>query len=206
MLKVSKLSILPFMLVLIGAGCVSSAPGNDLPATPSTMMKDKSAVEPEGGMMGSSMPQKDSLVMEEKNGALMSEDEKKTTGENGVGMEEESAMMKKADLKPYYASYSAEQSAKALKEGRAVVYYFWAGWCPICQAEEPKIKSWIEESDLPIAGFRVNYDTETTLKTTYKIPYQHTIVFLNAKGEEAVRFNGPVGKADFLAALEKAAR
>ena len=52
-----------------------------------------------------------------------------------------------------------------------------AGWCPICRADEPLIKSRIENSGLPIAGFRVNYDTEAELKAKYKIPYQHTTVF-----------------------------
>lgn len=106
---------------------------------------------------------------------------------------------------PYYVAYSEAQAAAALKEGRGIVLYFWAAWCPICKAEEPKLRAWIEASGLPIAGFRVNYDTETALKAKYKIPYQHTTVFLNARGEEVERFSGPVDEATFLSALKKAA-
>lgn len=105
--------------------------------------------------------------------------------------------------KPYYVAYSPEVASSALAEGRPVVYYFWASWCPICRAEEPKVKGWIETSKHPIAGFRVDYDTESALKAEYRIPYQHTVVFLNAKGEEVERFNGPVEESEFRAALAK---
>lgn len=108
--------------------------------------------------------------------------------------------------KPYYIAYTADVAAQAQAEGRSVVYYFWAAWCPICKAEEPKLKAWIESSEHPIAGFRVNYDTESALKAKFKVPYQHTTIFLNANGEEVERFSGPVTEAQFRTALALAAR
>ena len=117
------------------------------------------------------------------------------------------AMEKKPiSLEPYYIAYTADGAAKAASQGRPVVYYFWASWCPICRAEEPKVKDRIENSNLPIAGFRVNYDTETELKTRYKIPYQHTTVFLNKKGEEVGRLSGPSTDAEFNALLTKSSQ
>lgn len=110
------------------------------------------------------------------------------------------------ELKPYYVAYSAEAAAQAREEGRPIVYYFWASWCPICRADEPIIKFRIENSGLPIAGFRVNFDTQSDLKAQYKVPYQHTTIFLNANGEEVARLNGPVSDAEFTAALEKTVR
>lgn len=162
-------------ILLVGQGCALLAPPVDLPTAP---------------------PAAD--VMEKKDEGAME------PTEDAMAPKEDGAMMGAA-LDPYYIAYSEAQAAAALKEGRATVLYFWAAWCPVCKAEEPKLKAWIEGSDLPIAGFRVNYDTETALKAKYKIPYQHTTVFLNAKGEEVERFSGPVDEAAFMAALRKAA-
>jgi thiol-disulfide isomerase/thioredoxin len=110
------------------------------------------------------------------------------------------------DLSPYYIAYSPEAVAAARKEGRPIVYYFWAVWCPICKAEEPKIKSWIENSGLPVAGFRVNFDTQSDLKSQYKVPYQHTTIFFDKNGVEVDRNFGPVTEAEFLDDLKRAAR
>lgn len=107
---------------------------------------------------------------------------------------------------PYYIAYSAEAAAQAMKEGQPVVYYFWAVWCPICKAEEPKIKAWIEGSGLPIAGFRVNFDTESELKKQFKVPYQHTTIFLDKNGLEVDRNFGPVTEAEFLEDLKRVAQ
>jgi thioredoxin 1 len=114
------------------------------------------------------------------------------------------AAPKPVSLEPYYVAYTADGASKALAQGRATVLYFWAAWCPICRADEPKIKARIEGSDLPVAGFRVNYDVESDLKAKYKIPYQHTAVFLDKAGVEVERLSGPVDDATFLAALKKA--
>lgn len=183
-LNTSKLAVLSAACVLIGAGCTPVAPSNAVPSEPPAMMKT------EEQKTDDAMMKKEETVPAE---AMM---EKKTPDADGAMMKEE--------RKPSYADYSAAQSEQAMREGRAVVYYFWASWCPICKAEEPKVKSWIEQSNLPVAGFKVNYDTEAALKAKYKIPYQHTTVFLNAKGEEVERFNGPVEEAVFKAALVKA--
>jgi thiol-disulfide isomerase/thioredoxin len=183
-LNASKLAILSAVCVLIGAGCAPVNPPTSLSPETQAMVKSEEKESGDAAMMGEE-PVPNEAMMEEKK-----------PDSNGAMMKEE--------RKPYYATYSAAQSAQAQEEGRAIVYYFWASWCPICQAEEPKVKSWIEQSNLPVAGFRVNYDTEAMLKKKYKIPYQHTTVFLNGKGEEVERFNGPVEEAVFQAALVKA--
>lgn len=127
-------------------------------------------------------------------GAMMTEDEAEAARD-----------MAAPEARPYYIQYSAAAASDAMADGYGVMLYFYAAWCPICRAEEPNIKSWVEGSSLPVAGFRVNFDTEKDLKSKHKIPYQHTAVFLNAVGEEVERFNGPVTEAEFRAALAKAA-
>jgi len=186
-------------LMLVGQGCAPIAPPADLPTAPpaaEVMEKEgESAMGPEEG----AMMKEDAAATADGGGAklggaMMTEDEAEVAKE-----------MTAPEANPYYIAYSETAAQAAVADGYATVLYFWAAWCPICRAEEPKLKGWIETSNLPIAGFRVNYDTESALKAKYKIPYQHTTVFLNAKGEEVERFSGPVTEAEFRAALANAA-
>lgn len=168
-------------IVLIGAGCLRPAPVADLPTAPPESAAEAPTPEPP---TPAPVAQSDDLSVGAEAGAT--------------------SAPKPVSLEPYYVAYTADGASKALAQGRATVLYFWAAWCPICRAEEPKLKGWIEDSNLPVAGFRVNYDVESELKARYKIPYQHTTVFLNAEGEEVERFSGPVDEATFVAALKKA--
>jgi thioredoxin 1 len=107
--------------------------------------------------------------------------------------------------KPYYIAYTADGLAEAKRDGRPVLLYFWAGWCPICRAEEPKLKLQVEGSGLPVAGFRVDYDTQEELKKEFRVAYQHTTVILDGMGNESARFTGPASETELLAALRVAA-
>lgn len=206
-----RLLALAAAFALVGAGCTlpSQTPSNelgDLPTTPPTQSGSDVSDD-------SDYPSPGEPVMMDKDGdareadAMPEPDDEVLVGSGGGAMmEDDSDRMEKdtSAKKPYYIAYTKDVAEAALAEGRPVVYYFWAAWCPICRAEEPSIKSWIETSEHPVAGFRVNYDTESSLKAQYKIPYQHTTVFLNAAGEEVERFSGPVSESEFREALAKA--
>lgn len=103
----------------------------------------------------------------------------------------------------FYIAYSQKEFDRVFTE-RPIVLYFWASWCPICRAEEPKIQALIERSELAVTGFRVNFDTETALKEKYRVPYQHTTIILNLRGEESARFTGPVSDVDLAEAISNA--
>jgi thiol-disulfide isomerase/thioredoxin len=178
-------------LLLVGQGCRPAAPPIELPSAPPEGQPQAAGYKPQEEPATDAGPSPSESAPEEpaeKNGGTMQD-----TQTNPL-------------YKPYYIAYSAEAAAQARAEGRPIVYYFWAAWCPICRADEPIIKARIENSGLPIAGFRVNFDTQSDLKAKYRIPYQHTTVFLNAKGEEVARLNGPVGDAEFNAGLARAAK
>jgi thioredoxin 1 len=180
MRNIPRIGIVAASLIILGAGCTARpAPLADLPASP-----PEPTVEATVPDSGSDTPVEAATAT--------------------AASPEPAVVPKPVSLEPYYVAYTADGASKALAQGRATVLYFWAAWCPICRAEEPKLKGWIEDSNLPVAGFRVNYDVESELKAKYKIPYQHTTVFLDAKGEEVERFSGPVDEATFTAALEKA--
>ena len=174
-----KLSLVSFSVLLLGAGCAPVGKPIDLPLTPPTANHDAANESATDTTM-----KKDKDIMMKKDGDKMM----------------------KPSLKPYYVAYSADGAKAALAEGRVTLLYFYAPWCPICRAEEPVVKANVEASGLPVAGFRVDYDTETALKSQYKIPYQHTTVILNTKGLESARFSGPMTKAELQTALADAAK
>jgi thiol-disulfide isomerase/thioredoxin len=203
MKKTYALALAAVSLILVGQGCAPIAPPAELPTAPPTAdvmeKKDDAMIPKDDAMM-----EKEEGGMEPKGDAMMEKE-----GGGGAMMTEDEAEIAKdltaPAVNPYYIAYSAKAAQDAAADGYATVLYFYAPWCPICRAEEPKLKGWIETSNLPIAGFRVDYDSEKDLKSKYGIPYQHTTVFLNAKGEEVERFSGPVAEAEFRAALAKAA-
>jgi thiol-disulfide isomerase/thioredoxin len=108
--------------------------------------------------------------------------------------------------RPYYIAFTSEQFVKAQAEKRPILLYFWAAWCPICRVEEPGIIAAVESMNAPVAGFRVNFDTESAMKRSFDVGYQHTTIILNARGEEMSRFFGPVSEAELRDALRAAAR
>lgn len=195
-------------VALMGQACTPwGQPANvsNLPSTPpedafvqDKMMNDEGVEGSKNADKADAMMEKDDGitpddgVMEDKDGSeadsqTMTEDSEPTSGT------------------PYYIAYSNTEFNRALEAKKATLLYFWASWCPICQAEEPKIKSAVESSGLNVAGFRVNFDTEDMLKEKFNIPYQHTTVILNTQGVETARFTGPTSNETLLEALRNAA-
>ncbi len=110
-----------------------------------------------------------------------------------------------ATAKPYYLAYSKAEFDKARAAKRPILLYFWAAGCQICRVDEPKARAAIEGMEIPVVGFRVDYDTESELATRFRIPSQQTTVILNGEGEEIFRFLGPTPKGEIQNALRDAA-
>lgn len=79
----------------------------------------------------------------------------------------------------------------ARNSDKLVVLYFYATWCPICQAEQPNLEGAFNELATDrVVGFRVNYndgdtdDNERMIAREFGVAYQHTKVFL--KGGQRV--------------------
>ena len=78
-----------------------------------------------------------------------------------------------------YYVYDKTAYETAVSQNKTVYLEFYASWCPVCKQMEPEIVAAFNELENPnIIGFRVNYDTETSLKKQFQIPYQHTRVII----------------------------
>lgn len=80
-------------------------------------------------------------------------------------------------------TYSANQSKKR-------VLFFYASWCPTCQAADKDINSKIDQIPTDVVILKTNYDTESELKKKYNITYQHTFVYVDENGNEIDKWNG----------------
>lgn len=98
---------------------------------------------------------------------------------------------------------------KALSEGKIVVLYFYADWCPICKAEFPVMQEAFDDLDRgDIIGFRVNFkdnDTdadEVALARQWGVAYQHTKVFV-VGGKQALKSPESWDRARYDSELSK---
>jgi thioredoxin 1 len=101
-----------------------------------------------------------------------------------VALAQSDTMMKSAN----YVGYSKEAFDKASNQKR--VLFFAASWCPSCRAADKNFNENLKKIPENVMIFKTDYDTETVLKTKYKITYQHTFVHVDAKGLELKKWSG----------------
>jgi thioredoxin 1 len=70
-----------------------------------------------------------------------------------------------------------------------VVLFFFADWCPTCQAALKNLKADKEKLG-DITVLIVNYDREKELKRKYGVTYQHTYVQIDSRGNSIALWNG----------------
>ncbi len=101
-----------------------------------------------------------------------------------VALAQSDTMMKSAN----YLAYTKEAFDKASSQKR--VLFFAASWCPSCRAADKNFNENLKKIPENVMIFKTDYDTETALKTKYKITYQHSFVFVDAKGLELKKWSG----------------
>lgn len=89
----------------------------------------------------------------------------------------------------HYIRYNKADFDRARSEGKGIYLYFYATWCPICQAERPNILSTFDSIDVKDAvGFEVHWgDGQNTkdddnIARDYGVSSQHTHVFIGGDG------------------------
>jgi len=168
------------VLILGGAGYAFSQQGKQDMAEKGVMMekdetsmddtKQESMTENEG-----MEEQKDDMV---KDDAMM---DKETMVDDG--------MKKGAEImKGSYELYSSEKLARA--ETGKVLLFFYASWCPTCRALDADIKNNLEELPDNVSILQLNFDTETELRKKYGVTVQHTLVQVNARGDQITKWSG----------------
>lgn len=128
-------------------------------------------MKPEDGAMNA-MP--DDAMMKKDEGVMMND-----------GAMEGGEAMKKAGS---YESYAPEKLARAA-EGD-VVLFFRASWCPTCRALDADIRAHLSDIPSRLTILDVNYDDSSALKQKYGVTYQHTLVQVDAEGNQIAKWSG----------------
>lgn len=96
-----------------------------------------------------------------------------------------------------YKDYSAETVAAEQKEGRKVVLFFHAKWCPDCRALNSSFLAHPDVIPEGVTVLKLDYDTQTTLKEKYGVVSQHTFVQIDNNGNMVAKWN--IVDADLIA-------
>jgi thiol-disulfide isomerase/thioredoxin len=99
-------------------------------------------------------------------------------------------MMMEGKKTENYIQYSPDAVKTAAENGGKPVLFFYASWCPTCQAADKAFLSSLDQIPAGVTILKVNYDTESELKAKYGITYQHTFVQVDGSGTELSKWNG----------------
>lgn len=93
-----------------------------------------------------------------------------------------------------YADYS--QSFLANANTGPVVLFFHASWCPSCRTLNRDIVANLESIPEGVTILKLDYDSETELKQKYGVVRQHTLVQVDANGDEIKTLTGLTNSLD----------
>lgn len=114
-----------------------------------------------------------------------------------------------------YRPYTKQAYEQALADGRPVLLYFYANWCPLCADQEPTVVAMFRGPDIAawgIAAFRVNYDDSDTdsderdLARQLGVNYQHTFFTFDRLGKQVWRATGTQTREQLRTRLEEIAK
>ncbi len=112
-------------------------------------------------------------------------------------MKSDTAMMAKAGS---YETYEASKLAMA-KEGK-VVLFFRASWCPTCRALDADIRKNLSAIPAGVTILDVDYDRYADLKKRYGVTTQHTLVQVDADGNEVTKWIGSQNIEEIVSKLK----
>ena len=161
------------VLVLLGIGAYSLTRESREEGTMGEEM-----MEYNDAMQEETMMKDEDSAMQKDSDAMMNKDSGKTM------MKDESSMMQTGS----YEVYSPEKLVKA--DTGKVVLFFRAGWCPTCRALDADIRAHLKDIPGNLTILDVDYDKATDLKKKYGITYQHTLVQVDAKGNQITKWSG----------------
>lgn len=109
-----------------------------------------------------------------------------------------SAMMSAHGSYVTLADYTASMTKYA---DTKVVYFFFASWCPECQASDKALTAKPDGIPAGVTLVKVDYDTSTELKQKYGVTIHDTFVLVDKTGMKAMSWVGQTSDT-VLAALK----
>jgi len=110
--------------------------------------------------------------------------------EEGLSVELEAEAVSREYAAGSIQDFETSVLESALESGEKVLLSFDADWCSVCKANEPIINGLLPSTD--VVGLKVNYDTETALKSEYGVALQSTYIVLD--GGEERRYTGALSE------------
>ena len=89
-----------------------------------------------------------------------------------------------------YVDYSDSLVEQMLADGKRVVLFFHAAWCPTCRLADRSIREAAHQIPSDVAILKVDYDREKDLKSAYNVSYQHTFVQITEGRSPVTKFQG----------------
>jgi thioredoxin 1 len=105
-----------------------------------------------------------------------------TVGARQMGQTDKMDKMDKMnDLRPF----TPEAFKAAMAEGKTTLLFFHASWCPVCRAQEPKVKAHLNGDHRDVVAFKVDYDSNMPLRQELKVDKQSTLILYQGMKEVA---------------------
>ncbi|MSR68076.1 thioredoxin [Candidatus Peribacteria bacterium] len=163
-------------LLLLG-GCLPTVPPSSDTNTSSSAAMEKEEMMEEG-----------TAEDRERDEAMMKKDDMMEKNEDAM-MKKEGTVISDGMYKDATAS---NLPASVLTDGTTKVLYFFAAWCPTCKKGNQTLTSWYAGGGKGmVTVYKLNYDEEKALKQKYGVPYQHTFVKVDGKGNMIEKKEGP---------------
>jgi thiol-disulfide isomerase/thioredoxin len=98
-----------------------------------------------------------------------------------VGARQMGSMDGMNDFRPF-----TQQDFKSVQAaGQTTLLFFHAPWCPVCRAQEPKVKSHLNGRYRNVVAFKVDYDSNTALRRELSVDKQSTLILYQGMKEIA---------------------
>lgn len=178
-----KITLLPLVLglfVLIGAGCFGLKNTTEINTASPTMLEEQEMNE-----MDDEMTEGDEEMEEEMSEDMENEMDDTRSEEMSAGT---------------YEAYS--ESKLAMANTGDVVLFFKADWCPSCRALDANIKANLDMIPDGLTILEVDFDEATELKRKYGVTTQHTLVQVDADGNELKQWSGGAALASITTEVE----